>query len=376
MNEPTGLSALKARFEQTQNATPSTGPKPLTPKPKPPQKYGGGGGLNICAVGEKKEGGAPVALNEKNAVKEENDFVARVKPPGVSSGVPLKKRDSKVNIPEAFLHKVENTPGAIKPKPSIKPNKWSSDSNNNAKVNGVTAELENVLAHKRPSITSTSKQSDSENTSGGKVSPRDKSTDSSIPKSPDSPKRKTSPKIASGVGVLAQVARFAGDSNAPLDFRSKLKHVDQKKNSPSSFSVSPKPLNDIDSKDVPWRNNLKSALFRERTKSIRSVIRVSDGKKFLKVDDSSLSDDGPPQKPEKLDCDIDLTSLETDFKEAVESIGKCKEIDACKFLFASFCWCLALTSGRRIMSFLSDKLLSTSVHMHMHSHYKFFLRKN
>jgi len=48
-----------------------------------------------------------------------------------------------------------------------------------------------------------------------------------------------------------------------------------------------------------------------------------DGRKFLKVETSTLNDSGPaPEKPELLDFEIDLEALIEDFNKALQVIGE------------------------------------------------------
>ncbi|XP_053395312.1 FYN-binding protein 1-like isoform X2 [Mercenaria mercenaria] len=334
MSEPSGLSAIKARFEGAQNkfeSNPAPGLKPgITPKPKVLPKYGGGGGLNICGAVDKKEGSIPNALRPKNAETDK----PQDKPSETSSNGPLKKRDSKVNIPEAFRQKTDAPPVETKPKPGVKPSKWGSDSNNNAKVNGIPPAknkdiIENAISQRKFGVGGAVKTSNWSQSPSGNVSPREKTADTNIPKTEsDSPKQKSPRGVGTANDVLAKVVAMSGSPAA--DFKAKLRHVEPTKNSPSAVSVSPiKPVlrkNSSDSNDVPWRRNLKSAKLRERTKSVRTVIRVIDGKKFLKNDDSCLQDDSPPDKPDKLDCDIDIDALGVEYKEAMESLDTTEKV--------------------------------------------------
>ncbi|XP_060571524.1 FYN-binding protein 1-like isoform X3 [Ruditapes philippinarum] len=327
MNEPSGLSAIKARFEGAQSKfeTPPLRPKPnVTSKPKVLPKYGGGPGLNVCAAGDKKDGNVENAFKPKSAINTVDDN-SQDKPSEASFNGPGKKRDSKVNIPEAFRQKLENASVEVKPKTAIKPPKWGSDSNNNAKINGISPSknkeaLENALSQKFGALNSVKPVKPPQSPTG-KVSPRENTTDSSIPKTQsDSPKPNSPRGVGSGADVLAKVAALTSDSN--VDFKAKLKHVELKKTSPASVAVKPIiPIGPADgSNAVQWRNRLKSAKNRENVKSVRTVIRVIDGKRFLKNTESCLGDDSPPEKPAKLDCDIDVNALEQDYKDALENI--------------------------------------------------------
>lgn len=331
MSEPSGLSAIKARFEGAQSKfeTSSQGPKPVvTAKPKIIPKYGGGAGLNVCAVADKKDGNITNALRPKGSVNTVDNNSQEKSSEAPNSSGPFKKRDSKVNIPEAFRQKLEAAPVDTKPKPGVKPSKWGSDSNNNAKINGISPgknkeAIENALSQKFGALNNVKQPVKPPISPTGKVSPRVNTEDLSIPKTqPDSPKQKSPRGVGSGIDVLAKVAALSNDSST--DFKAKLRHIELNKTGPSSVAVKPIiPRGSItDANAVTWRNKLKSAKNRENVKSVRTVIRVIDGKKFLKNNESCLSDDSPPEKPAKLDCDIDVDALEQDYKDAIESIGK------------------------------------------------------
>lgn len=322
MAESTGLSAIRSRFEDAQKqfgSTPSTGPKPVTsPKPNILPKYGGGTGLNICSASEKNDVNVPNTLKRRNEGNTDNN----------SDGA-VQKRDSKVNIPGVFLKNKDVPPVEHKPKPGTKPSR--GDSNNNANVNGITSEkfnkLETTIAQMKPGIVVGRKPSNSEISATGKVSPRGKPSDASIPIDSGPSVGSAKSKSPRGIGILAQVAAIPGDSNTAGDLKSRLKHVDATKNNlkptvPLSSKKIAFNISSTEQKDVPWRKNLRSAKSRESTTQIKSVIRMFDGKKFHRVKDSSLGEDIPPDKPGRLEFDIDIDTLELDYNEAIEHIGK------------------------------------------------------
>lgn len=339
MTEATGLNAIKARFEQAQNlfespASTSPGPKPgITTKPKVQPKYGGGPGLNICAGPAEKpvvNSFKPTSAIANNINK--SDTAKSDKPQSIGNAT---RRNSKLNIPTAFLG--DNTPASPvvenKPIPEPKPKpvpKWKSDSNNNAanaNVNGIAhiekidiQSLEKTLS-RRPS------QPESAKAGIAKTSPRGKPTVGSVPDdegSGGSAPKPMSPRgrgAGGGINVLAMVSSMSGDSNSPVNLKSKLRHVDPAKKGVSPISMNTDHSNSSN-EQIPWRRSLKSAKFREQAslkrKSLITVTRKADGKVFHRVGENSMkSEEGPPDKPEKLDCEVDLEALEQDYKDAL-----------------------------------------------------------
>ena len=303
------LDAIRKRFEGSK--APPMGMKPpvkFNSGPKPvvtPKSVGVGDSGRACNgsvannVGVNKTGSAIV----NNGNKED----AQKKDAGIVGGP---KRNSKVNIPDAFRTSSESPPVASKPqlKPGLSP-KPKNDTNNNASNNTASTTTpgkfnlkNNKFAQKTEPETINAKPSYLKGSNAtNKTVQNNESPKPAVGAKPNSPR---------GVNVLAT-------SMDASDLKAKLKPVTQRKTSDTSQG---------DSSEIELRNKLnkfgnKASVKRKSVKA--SVIRTMDGKKFLKVETSTLNDSGPaPEKPELLDFEIDLEALIEDFNKALQVIGE------------------------------------------------------
>lgn len=340
-NKP--VSALLSRFEQPAE----TPPKPtLNPKPGIKPKYGGGPGLKIASANDKKDVIGSNAFKPKGAINKPNEEEKEKDSP---VGWQPKRRES------------EQSDADNKPKPAVKPGpKWQksdtgNDTNNNATVNGVTSPKPDLpVGKKTPGKLNLEskfgglnipipKQIGATGPSGGVVSPRNKTAETNIPKQDDKPGVGNKPEVGDkpvsprnkptkfGAQPGFSVLPKSSDTSGPIDFRGRLKPAAERRTSHDANSVNQESdsvqLRKTGSSKFGPRMSLKRV-------SITTVVRTSDGKKFQKTNKKSLDDDkSAPEKPAKVDFDIDIDLLTIDYKHALEGLGKSNASFSCaKFL--------------------------------------------
>lgn len=302
-----GLDALRKKFES--GGAPIMGVKPAVASqgnaPAVARRWGGGGNVSACNgivnkdSGKQSQDKSDSAIVNSKVVKRDGDSIQ-------NRGFQA-KRNSKVNIPDAFRNNSE-PPIKPNPKPALTP-KPKSDNNNNASssTSSSTASGKMDIARRFERKTSDSDQVNStRKNSVGKPSGHE-DWKPVIGEKPNSPR---------GVNVLQMASQ-----STVADLKSRLKPVGAK----------------VDGKPVPLQRNLsdtsenvelrnKQNKFGNRTsdkrKSVKSVIRNLDGKKFHRIEVGTLNDSSkPPEKPDSLDFEIDLEALVEDFKKALQVIG-------------------------------------------------------
>ncbi|KAL4236953.1 hypothetical protein ACF0H5_005339 [Mactra antiquata] len=319
-NKP--VSALLSRFENQADAP----VKPVvTPKPGVKPKYGGGPGLNIASAGDRKDatqsnGIKPKVPVNKPNVEPENDAGPK------SVGKRWEARVASQTDSDKSKPKPAPKIGAAWQK-KIETNKPTDNENNND-----TDKVENKNADKpEPQIgKKVPGKLNLESRFGGAniplpvamVSPtgpvtKNKPAEANIPKKENqsagdakqiSPRRK--PDTPTGVNLLGGLK--STNTNGPIDFRSKLKPASERRLSKEIGSHH---------EDVQLRSPANGFGPRVSLKrvSITTVIRTSDGKKFQKMNVKSLDDNTPvPEKPSKVDFDLDLSMLAIDYQGIME----------------------------------------------------------
>lgn len=269
--QATSISALRSRFDR-----PEASPKPTTPK------YGGGGTLNVFAAG-------PGDIKPSTANKILRD------PQSPTSTIPngTAERTSKLNIPAAFQQKSENTPD--KPQTAAKPFRKSSTSDDNNNPNTMTS----VEPGKVAGIRGISGKFDGK--TDGKISPRG--------------------------GNVSAIAGELFKDKSPLDLKSNLRKVSdsklnfENKTIDKPVSTTPKQL-DFRKNLHHIENKLAENVVSKPWQKPASLTRKSDGKKFKKVDKFSVVKPlgKGPDKPDKLDIEIDFENLALDFNKCVEAV--------------------------------------------------------
>ena len=288
-------------------------------KPKPlPKKIGGGGYLQTVgndkilqingsvditsSVAEKRDRSGTEKGNEAKSVKDKETAVRVI-------GNALAKRDSKVEIPSVFKvndDSSHNVPAKL-PKPKT-PVRKTFDTNNNSKSD--TKENEKMVEKKTTGISD--KENSSQSSSQGSplglsVHERAKLLSGNLPKmTPDtvtgSPKSKQ--------GIKPQTS---DKPNSPAGTGSPKPFILPKDKSQENVTVELRRV-------IVGSSDVKKILHR---KSVKSVIRNTDDKKFKVLECDSIKDCGKaPEKPEKLLVDIDWVDLEKEFKRTVQEKGK------------------------------------------------------
>ena len=312
--KPSGLSALKNKFENPGSGTtkPTTVPKPGIPSKsgniaakfgsvatsgyKPPTS---GTGFTKPFVGSANK----INSNKLNENEEANKEKQTTDPPS------LVKRNSKVNIPAAF-QTGSAPPPFDKPNTAVKPvPKWKQkqdDSNNNN--NKETLTNSNVL---KDSVGNTETMLNKD------------SKPNSLPKKP-----LPSPSYSGNVKEKANLL-FGGVS--PSDLKSNLKPVSarlQETKTQDKPEASVKPIipkrtdSDKGTPTVEFRTKLEQ-LNKAKRKSVKSIVRSKDNRKFHKVEpDDIQSEEVVPNKPDKLDIEVDWEKLAADFKNLQKDLGK------------------------------------------------------
>lgn len=307
----TGLDAIRKRFEAggapIMGVKPNVAPKLTnTPKPNIAAKFGGGvGNTSACNGTVNKDTGKESQSKGSSAIVDnKTDSSSKDEESPANRGWSGAKRNSKVNIPDAFLNNTDNSPKVKTPLKPVPPTKPKSDNNNNASNSPTPGKFDHL----------------------GKVRFENKVVDSESSNSTQASKdgdhkpglaHKTNASRSGSVLAMAGVL----ETNGPIDFKARLKPVNPKPTTPLK-----KPNeSSSDSVQVELRN--KQNKFGVRTsnkrKSVQSVIRNIDGKKFHRIDAKQLDDSSKaPEKPESLDEDIDLEALNEDFHQALKTIGK------------------------------------------------------
>lgn len=308
-----GLDALRKRFES--GGAPIMGIKPaVAPKVNAPavaRKWGGGGGGSVSACngivnkdsGKQSQDKSDSAIVNNDVVKRDGDSIQ-------NRGVQA-KRNSKVNIPDAFRN--SEPPIKPNPKPTLTP-KPKSDNNNNASssTSSSTASGKVDIAKRFERKTSDSDQVNStRKNSVGKPSSGNEDRKPVIGEKPNSPR---------GVNVLQMAS-----PSAVADLKSRLKPVGAKvdgKPVTTQRKLSDPSHTDLENVELRNRQNKFGNRTSDKRKSVKSVIRNLDGKKFHRIEVGTLNDSSkPPEKPDSLDFEIDLEALVEDFKKALQVIG-------------------------------------------------------
>ena len=305
------------------------GVKPVvTTKPKPAgtaatsatPKWGGGPGLKVAGADDtssKSLGnikGTPAVNGTVGGAA-----VMRDGKPG--AGEVGERRLSKVEERIAALQ--GGKPAMDKPKPGAKPpvaaKFKTSDQNNNPDSNAVGKFGVKLNQTKPNPPTRTTSESAKPAQEGiAEIARKASKTPSA---GTGSPSEKTASKPVGG-GLAQKVNLFQaanGTAQSPLDLRAALKPVNKKRSDLNSESSDNKHKDE--SEEVALRNRANKDK-RSRLTIHKSVIRNSDGRKFHRVDVSSIENVGPPpEKPPKLDVDIDLADMIAGFEYAVHKIG-------------------------------------------------------
>lgn len=320
--QKSGLDAIRKKFESGQAPIMGFKPPVASSKPavvassKPALAARFGGGINnACNGSVAKESHVKVG---SAIVNSRNDDVQKRDSGGTADRGIGPKRNSKVNIPDAFRSNAE-PPVAIKPKPVPTP-KPKSDSNNNASTPDKFSLQKVKFGQKsEPESTNTVKPSILKGNISKTTDTNNESEKPGVGAKPNSPR---------GINVLAMA-----NSMQANDLKAKLKPVTPPKK-PSGSSGS-------ETDQVALRNKFNKFGNRtsEERKSVKSsVIRKLDGKKFHRVDPSALKNSGKaPEKPEELDFEIDLEVLIEDFNKAVEAIGKSYQNDILVIVRSKLC---------------------------------------
>lgn len=313
---PSPLSNLKSKFEQ--NSFPNPAPKPK-PASKPFQKLGGGGylqgvvGKDNIPNGSIENSSKDDKGSESGTGKGDDSSSIRDKESArhVINNV-LTKRNSKIDsLVEKFKETDNSSPNtapntAPKPKPKTPVRKYF-DSNNNSKAD--TKESDKTVEEK---MTGGIEQKTSEKSSQGiplglSVHERAKRLTENLPNmKPENlgglknkpgikPQTSEKPKSPAGTGVQKKIT-IPKDKSQAGDFAVELRRKI------------------VDSQDP------KKSLHRV---SVKSVIRNFDEKKFkIAPRDSVKANEKPPEKPAKLDEEIDWEDLETEYKRITQEKGK------------------------------------------------------
>ncbi|XP_052775638.1 FYN-binding protein 1-like isoform X4 [Mya arenaria] len=289
---PMSAKELMAKFEAS-GFKPAVCLKPtVTSKPAVAPKWGGGPGLNLAGGGAQTASPAKTANNAVNGAIP-NSVTNREKSSEEQGGP--KRRSIVEDRLAAFQNKGTPTP-ADKPKPGmnppVAPKFKASDQNNNPNAAGPRQfgfkhnkpdSIQDIA--KKPSVlTGSSFEKDTPNHS-----------------SPHSPR---------GVNLFGAAN---GPVVSPMDLKAHLKPVNRNK---PFIGHKPSEIKD----EVALRLNDKKSK-QSRHSLHKSVIRNIDGKKFHRAELTSSDDFGPaPEKPSKLEEEIDLADMITHFEQSVKSM--------------------------------------------------------